>query len=585
VALLALNPIFLLTSTTAVAEPLLLVGLLGAVVGVMEGKPRLASVCGCLAVMTGTKAWLWLACLALVVVAAWLLRHEKARQASLLRPAWLVPAFGLVVVLQLRFGFASHSVQRGIIEVASATSHGHLSASPASRGGSFLGYFALASLPLVALAPIGLVRSLRSRALMFLYAPSLLYLGAVTGLVWMGVYSGSHRYYYLALPAAALLAATGLDRLPRAVSVGALAAAAVVAGLYVPVLNGLAADNRGLVTAGRAAGVVPGQLLTDSPAAAYFSGKPPSQIFGSRELPLDRARALDELRSRRVGPVVLEDVSYYRATSLFPDLAGGSVSAPFLRVGAERTYTVHGGKRVFVYGLGRGGADLGNGVSLAATDGDWPARGKTTQLARGPVLQVRGSDVAGEGLGFGVPIAQFHDGWWFAAPSAGSLKESPDGGWTKTYDLTLREVDDPSGRFLRFAPGPSRARFEVTYRPRLPRGFKVVVSLVGPTAPGLEQVVVLNEESATFSDLATARKTLLGSRIGSWVPITHTSWARFKSSTGGVEWSMPAPPPGAAWHAARELRGERGIDFSGIEYSFGPDFKAFGYQVMVRRSP
>jgi hypothetical protein len=235
--------------------------------------------------------------------------------------------------------------------------------------------------------------------------------------------------------------------------------------------------------------------------------------------------------------------------------------------------------------LGRGGADLGNGVSLAATDGDWPARGKTAALARGAVLQVRSSDVAGEGLGFGVPVAHFQDGWWFAAPSAGSLRESPDGGWTRTFDLTLREVDDPSGRFLRFEPGPSHASFEVTYRPGLPRGFKVVVRRVGPTAPGLEEVVVLNEESASFNDLATARRTLLGSHIGSWVPITHTSWARLRSSARGVEWSMPAPPPGATWHAARELWPARGIDFSGIEYSFGPDFNSFGYQVAVRRSP
>ena len=420
--------------------------------------------------------------------------------------------------------------------------------------------------------------------MVLLYAPSLLYLAVVTGLVWSGVYSGSHRYYYLALPAAALLAAAGLDRLPRALAVGALAGAAVVAGLYVPVLNGFAADNLGLEAAGRAAGVVPGELLTDSPAAAYFSGKPPSQVFGSRVLPANRARALEALRSKRVGPVVLEDVSYYRATSIFPDLASGSVTAPFLRVGAERTYTVQGGKRVFVYGLGRGGADLGSRVSLAATDGDWPARGKSSSLARGAVLQAGASDAAGEGLGFGVPIARFGDGWWFAAPSGGSLQESPDGGWTKTFDLTLREVDDPSGRFLRFAPGPSHGRFEVTYRPELPRGFEVVVRLVGPTAPGLQQVVVLNEESAGFDDLATARKTLLGSRIGSWTAITHTSWARFRSSASGVEWSLPAPPHGGTWHAARELRPARAIDFSGIEYSFGPGFRSFGYQVNVRRS-
>jgi hypothetical protein len=351
----------------------------------------------------------------------------------------------------------------------------------------------------------------------------------------------------------------------------------------VPVLTGLAADNGGVQAAGVAAGLVPGRLLTDSPSAAYFSGKPPSQVFGSRELPLDRAQAVSELRARGVGPVVLEDVSYYRARTLFPDLASGSVATPFLRVGSERAYTVPGGKRVFVYGLGRGGAALGRGVSLAATGGDWPARGKTAPVARGPVLQVGGRDVAGEGLGFGVPIAHFSDGWWFAAPSEGSLGEMPKGGWMQTFQLTLHEVDDPSGRFVRFAPGPSHGTFEVTYQPELPRGFHVTVRLVGPPAPGLRQVVVLNEESAGFDDLATARTKLLGSRIGSWGTITHTTWARFRSPGRDVEWSVPAPPPGAGWYAARESRPAAGIDFSGIEYTFGPNFTAFGYQVSVRR--
>ena len=195
--------------------------------------------------------------------------------------------------------------------------------------------------------------------------------------------------------------------------------------------------------------------------------------------------------------------------------------------------------------------------------------------ARGTLLQRSRS---------GVPIAHFDDGWWFAAPSDGSLKESPDGGWTKTFDLTLREVDDPSGRFLRFAPGPSHARFEVTYRPKLGHGFQVIVRRVGRAAPGLEQVVVLNEESASFDDLATARRTLLGSRIGSWVPISHSSWARFRSSSSGVEWSLPAPHGAASWYGARESKPARGIDFSGIEYSFGPDFTVADYQVSVRRS-
>jgi cellulose synthase/poly-beta-1,6-N-acetylglucosamine synthase-like glycosyltransferase len=583
VALLALNPIFLLTSTTAVAEPLLLLGLMGTVACLAENRPRLAAACACVAVLTGTKAWLWLACLAAALAVDWALRHR--RRVAVLRPAWVVPAAGLVVLLQLRFGFASHSLARGMVEVASASSRGSLAASPPARGGSFLGYFALASLPLVALAPLGLARSLRSRAVVLLYAPSAAYLGVVTALVWTGAYSGSHRYYYLALPAAALLAAAGLDRLPRLASVAAVGLGAAVVGLYIPVLVGLAADNRGLVAAGQAAAVVPGELLTDSPAAAYYSGKPPSQIFGSRELPADRSQAVDEVRARGVGPVVLEGISYYRASSLFPDLSTGSVSAPFLRVGRESTYTVPGGKRVFVYGLSRGSADLGDQVSVAVSEGASPARGKTAPLARGAVLQHHGADLAGGGLGFGVPIARFDDGWWFAGAPGASVAESPDGGWTKAFDLTLHEVDDPSGHFLRFESGPSHGTYQVTYRPAMGRGFQVTVRRLGPAALGLRQVVVLNEESAAFDDLATSRLTLRGSGIGSSVPIQGSSWARFRSHAADVEWSLAPPGGGGQWRFSRELLPNRGIDFSGIEYSFGPDFTSADYGVGVKRSP
>jgi hypothetical protein len=111
----------------------------------------------------------------------------------------------------------------------------------------------------------------------------------------------------------------------------------------------------------------------------------------------------------------------------------------------------------------------------------------------------------------------------------------------------------------------------------------VTVQRIGPAAPGLRQVVVLNEESAGFDNFATARSTRLGSSIGSWAPISHTSWARFRASGQGVEWSVPVPPSGAAWYAARESRPAAGINFSGIEYTFGPNFTAFGYQVSVRR--
>src|SRR5207244_410 len=83
-----------------------------------------------------------------------------------------------------------------------------------------------------------------------------------------------------------------------------------------------------LIAAGQAAGANPGILVTDSPVAAYYSGKSPTQITGSQSLPLDRDQALQWLRSHGVSSVIVENISYYRATAVFPELARG---APILR--------------------------------------------------------------------------------------------------------------------------------------------------------------------------------------------------------------------------------------------------------------
>ena len=60
VAQLALNPIFLLTATQAVAEPMLVLCLLAAVWAASVGRARVAAIFACVACLTGTKAWIWL---------------------------------------------------------------------------------------------------------------------------------------------------------------------------------------------------------------------------------------------------------------------------------------------------------------------------------------------------------------------------------------------------------------------------------------------------------------------------------------------------------------------------------------------
>jgi hypothetical protein len=579
VTLLALNPIFVLTSTEAVAEPLLVLLLLGAAASRRLGP---AAALGGLACLTGTKAWLWLGCLLVVQLVEWgvRLRSRSAGRRLTGRLAWVVPALTVAVALQATAGFASHSVARAAVEVSSAMARGSVSGAPLVRAGQFLGYFALASVPLVALAPLGLARSLRGRALTMVALPSLLYLALVTALVLAGVYSGSHRYYYPALPGLALAAAAAADRLPRPLVLLPAGAAAVVVVAFVPVLSGLVADNRGLHAAGATAALLPGALVTDSPAAAYWSHKPPAEIYGSRSLPGSRAAIEDWLQARDVHGLVLEDIDYYRAHAVLPDLVAGRASPPFMTVGDESAYTVPGGKSVHVYDLGPlSSTPLFGGVGAALDFGHQPAEGRTAPLAKGLVLRRAGRDVAGEGMGFGVPIARYADGWHY--PGTGAVTDLSTPGavvWRKTFDLDVVGGDATHG--YQFQPAPSVGRMEVTYRLLGGGQVQVTVRSLG-LAPGLQQVEVLNEESAAFDDMAEPGVTRLGADFGRWQPVAG-AWARLRSGSLGIEWAQNRVP-GAELDAGRELA-PPDFDWSGLDYLFDAGFQSVDYAVSIRRA-
>jgi Glycosyltransferase like family 2 len=588
VALLGLNPIFILTATSAVAEPLLTLLLLAAGAAAAKRKLTLAAILAGLAVLTGTKAWLALGC----VVAVLLVEALQRRRASLIRRslAWIAPALVLALALQVEFGFASHSVARAALEVSSAAVRGSVPGSPWLRLGEFLGYFTLASLPLVVLGAVALIRNGgipspyagRARGRVTggrntFYLASILYLGLVSALVAAGTYSGSHRYYYLALPGLALLAAEAGARLRFPAVLLPVGGAAVVAAAFVPVLAGLAADNRGLQAAGVSARGVPGTLLTDSPAAAYWSHKPPNDILGSAALPADQASVLAWLRSHDVHGLVLEDIDYYRAAAALPELSQGQETAPYVFLGQQSAYNVVGGKPVHVYALDTLTQSVSPGVDLQLEQGSWPGQGKTAGLAKGPVLVAGGQPLNGDGLGFGVPLAQFGNAWWFAG-SDSAVAVSADGkSWVRTYDLNREEVDDAGGRFQRFQPGPSHALIQVTYHPQASGALAIEVRPLRLGA-GLRQLVIANEQGAGFSDLADGSGS---HQTGSSVPI-RSDWARLRSAGDGVEWEVPAPPPAASFIAAREQR--PGIDFSGLELVFDSRFPGLDYTLSIRRA-
>jgi len=561
-ALLVLNPVFLFTSGSAVVEPLMTSLITGAGLAAVKGRMKVAAFLAAAAVVTSTKAWIWVA--AAVAFAAFELVGSRGLLRSRVAVGWAVPAVGLLVLLQLGFSPANHSFARGTIEVVSASARGSVPAGGLARLVELSSTFGLAALPLFALLGFGIVAARRthtSAAWKFVYGPALVYLAAVFGLVALGVYTGSHRYLYPALPALALLAAAGLDRHGRAVSLLAVGATSLLAVGFLPIFWSFGNLNAGLIAAGRASAGSPGMLLTDSPVVAYYSGKRPARIAGSNALPANRDDAVAWMQDHDVTAVVVEDISYYRATTLFPDLTSGDATLPFISIGDQKAYQVEGGKPVYAY-------RLWPQLSMRVT-----VQGKTGPLAKGMTM---GGAATGEGMGFGVPIVHYPDGWVYSRTST-TVQASPTS-WTRTF--MLDEIGGDAAHRYAFVPIDSRGQIDVTYVLDS-SGVAITVKTVW-LAPGYSQVGILNEQSAAFDDFAAAgQPTRVGAAFGNWVPVTGR-WARLRSGSLDVEWSA-AQVAGAALYAGRE-QVTPDFDWAGLDYIFTGSFSGTTYRINVQEA-
>jgi cellulose synthase/poly-beta-1,6-N-acetylglucosamine synthase-like glycosyltransferase len=574
VALLALNPVFLFTSGSAVVEPLLTAILTGAALAAVRGRMKVAALLAALACLTATKAWIWVAAVA-GFTAVELLRRRAPAGRRLPALAWAVPALAVLVLLQLGFAPATHSVARGSVELASATTRGSVPSSAVARVAELALTYGRAALPLFVFGAVGLWMVIHrwssgvDRAtLRFLHFPALVYLAAVFGLVAIGAYTGSHRYLYPALPSLALLAAAALDRYAPAIRLVAVAATGLLAVAFLPVFASFAAANAGLVAAGQAAANSHGVLVTDSPVVAFYSHKAPTQISGSQFLPLDRAGAIDWLEGHGVSGLVVENISYYRAVVVFPDLAAGRPSQPFTLIGSGNQFQVPGGKTVYEYAL--------KNWSFAMAP---PGEGKTAPLARGLTLKVAGSTVAGEGMGLGVPIVHYPDGWVYSR-TATTVDVSTATGTAQTRTYQLDEIGGDAAHNYSFVPIASRGAVEVTYTVDS-TGVAVKVRLIR-LDPGYSEIGILNEQSAAFNNFAAdGSPTLIDEQFGNWEPVTG-AWARLQSSSLGVQWSLPSIS-GAQLHGGREHNLPQ-FNWAGLDYLFPSSFTGADYHINVQEA-
>ena len=585
VALLALNPVFLFTSGSAVVEPLLTAVLTGAALAAVRGRMKIAALLAAIACLTATKAWIWVAAVA-GFAAVELLRRRAPAGRRWPALAWAVPAIAVLVFLQLGFAPATHSVARGSLELASATTRGSIPNGALARVAELALTYGRAALPLFAFGAVGLWMVVRrwssglDRATVrFLHFPALVYLAAVFGLVAIGAYTGSHRYLYPALPSLALLAAAALERYAPAVRLVGVAATGMIAVAFLPAFASFAADNTGLIAAGRAAAGGSGVLITDSPVVAFYSGRTPSHIDGSQVLPPNRHDALAWMASHGVTDVVLEDISYYRATALFPDLASGHAAPPFEALGEQARYQVAGGKPVYAYRLGTALMTQSIYPGVDACIESAAGEGKTAPLAKGIVLEVAGNEVAGEGMGFGVPIVHYPDGWVYSRTATTlDISTGTSTVWKRTYQLD--EIGGDAAHGYSFVPIASRGAIEVTYTVDS-TGVAINVQ-VARLEPGYSEIGILNEESAAFNDFAGGGSpTLLNGQFGSWEPVTG-AWARLQSRSLGVQWSVPSIS-GAQLHGGRELT-PPDFNWAGLDYLFPSSFTGAGYHINVQEA-
>ncbi len=276
--------------------------------------------------------------------------------------------------------------------------------------------------------------------------------------------------------------------------------------------------------------------------------------------------------------------------------------------------------------------DLGDGLALGlAEPGDAVAPGglyPTSGLQKGLLLLDGGQELAGEGVGFGVPVLKRGARAVFAGSADVTVQPGPPttvtvgyvldrverlGGRSRSI-LLLRPLDwareafallyrrvPPLRRALlaasngirwllrvrtRFEPVAPVARVVVDYSLSDEGALRVHADL-GELPAGVTEVVLMNELGAEYFDrcVSAGGATATGHAVGAWNRVRET-WCRFVCSGTGASFELDQAPdagiPDARLYRGREVAGGR-LGWAGFGYTLSPEHDAFSYEVRFAR--
>jgi len=241
-----------------------------------------------------------------------------------------------------------------------------------------------------------------------------------------------------------------------------------------------------------------------------------------------------------------------------------------------------------------------------------------TRLQKGLIVVYRGTELVGEGAGFGVPVARYKNRTYFSRSSKVRVfeehnctkvvkqfnldtihelrfrKTKIENRTMRTVARRLAELYEKHKHWRRiiqqgflnrlgmrdaFVPAEPAGRVTMTYRIE-PSHVHVEADIKLSSKDRLQKVCILNEQGSKYFRKYCDSKgqVLLDRHIGAW-DYVEADWARITSESGQVGFCVWKVDD-ATLYRGRESTGSD-YDWIGLDYELGPERTRFEYDIEV----